>query len=90
MYDHNLRDMVELLIDQGIIKSDLQEETLKVLKGYWEDKIAIVWGSEDVIGYAKDQGKDISEEDARDILQTMFQKHDCEYGITWETINGNL
>jgi len=90
MYDHHLNDMVELLAKKKLIKADQKEQAMDVLKSYWEDKIAVVWGAEDVIDYAKQQKKRMSKAKAIDILQEMLRHHDCEYGITWDTINANL
>jgi ribosomal protein L10 len=90
MHDHHLTDMVTLLAKKKLIKADQQEQAIEVLKKYWEDKIAIVWGAEDVIDAAKQQKKRMSKAKAIDILQEMLRHHDCEYGITWDTINANL
>ena len=90
MYDHYIVDMVSLFIEKGIITQKQNIKAITVLKKYWEDKIAIVWQSEDIIDYAKQKKKKISKEKAIDILQTMFRRYDCEYGITWDTIDANL
>lgn len=88
MYEHHIDDMLEALAKKSLITD--RSEAKKALQEYWEDKIAITWNAEDVIGYAKIHKKVVTEEQARDILQTMLQKHDCEYGITWDTIRENL
>jgi len=90
MYEHHLKDMVELLAKKKVIKPEMKDAALGVLKSYWEDKIAVVWGAEDVVDYAKQQKKRISKAKANEILQDMLRHHDCEYGITWDTINANL
>jgi hypothetical protein len=84
--------MISILIKKGLI-TDIdtnKNKALDVLKEYWEDKIAIVWQVEDIIDYAKGHKKKVSREKAINILQSMLRRHDCEYGITWETINANL
>ena len=90
MYDHHLKDMVELLTKKKVIKADQQDQAIKVCQKYWEDKIAVVWGAEDVIDRAKEQGKRVSKERACEILQEMLDEHDCNNGITWNTIDANL
>ena len=54
------------------------------------DSISIVWGYEDVIGQARTQDILVTPDEARDILQEMKDGHDCNNGITWETINAHL
>jgi hypothetical protein len=29
----------------------------------------------------------MSDEDARDILEELDNRHDCNYGVTWDTIH---
>lgn len=47
-----------------------------------------IWCEEDVIGYAKNEmeGIELSTEQAREILDELERKHDCELGISWLTI----
>jgi hypothetical protein len=90
MHEHLISDMVELLAKKKVIKPDQQTQAIEVLKKYWEDKIAIVWCDEDVIDRAKEQKIRLSKSKAREILQDMLHHHDCEYGITWGTIDANL
>ena len=52
------------------------------------DKIAIIWSVEDVIDRAQENHEiEISLDQARVILHSMEKYHDCEYGITWGTID---
>lgn len=46
------------------------------------DYISIIWSIEDV----KDMRSDLSDEQASKVLQHIKQGHDCNYGITWETL----
>jgi hypothetical protein len=55
-----------------------------------ENQIAIVWDAEDVIGQAEmlfDGEFYPSRKEAREIIEKMDRYHDCNYGISWETIN---
>jgi len=60
--------------------------------GTWDDKrqIAIVWDIDDVIAKAKEREIVVTEEQAFEILTSMKSQHDCNYGITWETIDAHL
>ena len=90
MYDHHLNDMIKILVDKKLIKLADKGRVKTAFDQYWNDKIAITWCAEDVIQYAKMHKKVVIEEEAIDILQAMLHHHDCEIGITWETINANL
>jgi hypothetical protein len=54
------------------------------------DAISIVWGYEDVIGQARTHDIIVTPDEARGILQDMKDGHDCNNGITWETINAHV
>jgi len=51
------------------------------------DTIEISWHYLDVLQQAKEIGVKCSKQRAKKILQVMKSKHDCNFGITWETIN---
>ena len=90
MYDHHLIAMADDLVAAGVITSKKKDKALKALQAHWENKIAIVWSAEDVVEYAKDREMEISEETACGILESMLDGHDCNYGITWDTISCEL
>ena len=64
------------------------KETEKELesKGY----IGIFWNITDVIERAEDKGHVLSENEAMQILKSLKYSHDCNYGITWETIDAEI
>ena len=55
-----------------------------------KDLITVSWHIEDVHLQAKRNGKTITDEQARDILQAVKRQHDCNYGITWDTLDAHL
>lgn len=90
MYEHHLDGMVELLASTGVVPGEQLMRAKATLKKYWEDKIALVWQAGDVIENAEQQGKDVSKEQAIDILQDILRHHDCQYGVSWNTINDTM
>lgn len=54
------------------------------------DSIHIVWGVEDVIDRAKERGIDITHEQAVRVLDLMERYHDCNYGISWESMDVHI
>jgi hypothetical protein len=95
MYDHRLRDMArditEKLNGKKITDNDY-DLIHAILEKYWADKIAIVWGIKDVfviIDRLNEESKPIiqlTDEEAKEILDDVLENMDCEYGVTWETI----
>ena len=51
-----------------------------------KDAIAIVWCMQDVQEKAQEMGHSLSDEICLDILGDVQRHHDCNYGITWESI----
>jgi hypothetical protein len=45
--------------------------------------IGLIWSTADV----KDRRPDLSDDQAWEVLQTCQRSHDCNYGITWETLD---
>jgi hypothetical protein len=52
-----------------------------------DDKIQIVWQVDDVLEKAKEDGVKITKEQAYEVLGLVERNHDCNYGITWDTIS---
>ena len=50
----------------------------------------IAWNTEDVLDQAEQDGRSISEEDARELLHKIVRKHDAGVGISWDTISEYL
>jgi hypothetical protein len=57
------------------------------LKGIEGHVAVAIWQREDVIGRAEERGIKITDEQADDILDNIDRKQDCEYGISWTTID---
>jgi len=56
-----------------------------------EDKITISWSIVDVHGRNVDmEDRDMTDEDAREILRGVEANHDCNFGITWEHIDNGI
>jgi hypothetical protein len=51
------------------------------------DFITITWHIDDVIIRAKERKRKVSKKDARIILAAVKHYHDCNLGITWETLD---
>ena len=63
-----------------------------MLSNYWADKIAVIWCTDDVHGIQDDfdqetEKSSLTDEQAQEILLSAFENHDCNNGITWETLH---
>ncbi|HPO85005.1 MAG: hypothetical protein DPW21_00520 [Anaerolineae bacterium] len=84
MYDYMLEEMAEAIAKECNVDNN---DVLRVLGQYWQDKIAHVWQVEDVLEAAHRAEKPITREDALTILQQVFHGLDSELGITWLTVD---
>lgn len=54
------------------------------------DEISITWCIDDIKGWDTDNPEDgvapVTDNEARIALQAIKNNHDCEYGVTWNTI----
>ena len=51
------------------------------------DQIKIMWHKDDVLGRAEALAIECTDLQARKILQLMSKNHDCNSGISWDTID---
>ena len=52
--------------------------------------ICIKWGVEDVLHQAKEDGVELSEVDAENILSNIDRKHDATIGVNWDVISAHI
>jgi len=50
----------------------------------------VLWLAEDVEMKAEENNEVLTEEELSDVLARTQKYHDCEYGITWDTINNHM
>jgi len=48
-----------------------------------DKELHIVWCVEDVLQQAKENGYDLTEDEALSVLNLMLKRHDCNFGTTW-------
>lgn len=97
MHEHELREMAKNLEEAGLLIPVLEPEmaikqAVECMQKSWEDKIAVVWCVHDVKSMTI-AGSDLDAEDswmtdeeARDILREMDNRHDASIGINWDVI----
>lgn len=87
MYDYMIEEMADAIAKELRVDNN---DALRVLHQFWEDKIAHVWQVDDVLECAMNTGKPITRADALELLQNIFDDLDSELGITWTTLEVEL
>jgi hypothetical protein len=77
--------MIEVDIPAG---RSIAEAKQAVAMCFDENWMAEYWHIDDVIEQAQNNGEQVTEEEARKVLQLMDKNHDCEIGINWDVIDG--
>jgi len=83
MNDHVIEEMADAIAKELRVPN---EDVLRILHHYWQDKIAPLWQVGDLLETALNVGKPITKVDAIDVLKDLFEGHDAELGITWTTL----
>ncbi len=83
MNDHVIEEMADAIAQELRVDNN---DALRVLHHYWEDKIAPLWQVDDLLDTALNMGKPITKADAIEVLKDLFEGHDPELGITWITL----
>ena len=50
------------------------------------DSISLVWHIDDVLHQAKEDGHTLTKKEAREVLSSVESNHDCNFGVSWDTI----
>jgi len=86
MFQFHIEDMVEELIKDGVCSEDQRDQATKSIQKHWNETIAINWNVEDVLSCAKENYIDITNEQALEVLQSVFENHDASVGVNWDVI----
>ena len=82
MHQHHLDDMVQRL--QPVLK-DTQRAKV-ILQRYWRLRMALVWEVADVHRAANERDRAMTDREANDVLQTLLNQPNAQYGIKWEDL----
>ena len=65
MHDYMVEEMADAISKELHVD---QNEVLRILHGYWSDRIALVWQVDDILECALNMGKPITRADAVELL----------------------
>jgi hypothetical protein len=71
-----------------ILKDKAKAE--RILKNYWRDKMALVWSVQDVHRAANEREVALTNEEAMEVLQTLLNQHNKQYGIKWQDLTTHI
>ena len=86
MHEHHLDDMVQRL--KPVLKDT--EKAKVILKRYWHTRMALVWEVADVHRAANEREVALTNQEAIDVLQTLLNQHNAQYGIKWEDLTTHI
>ena len=86
MDERYIKDMVASL--SSILKDKFRAQ--RILKKYWSQKMAVVWSVEEVYRAANEIEVALTRTEAVQVLQTLLNQHNPQYGIKWEDITSHI
>jgi len=86
MYSHHIQDMVEVIARNVTLTKKSKAQIKLTLEGYWNQYAVDVWSIKDVVSHAHENGYPMSADVAQDLLQSIEENLNAEFGITWNTI----
>ena len=89
------------MIERNALRGELAKErqehinlirTYETFRAYHEqyEKESIKWDAVDFVHHEEIVDIEISEESAQEYLESMIENHDCNIGITWNTVEEYL
>ena len=89
--------MIERKTLRGELAKERQEHinlirTYETFRAYHEqyEKESIKWDAVDFVNHGEIVDIEITEESAQEYLESMIENHDCNIGITWNTVEEYL
>ena len=73
------------------VDDNMERAIRKALEAEWKDKIADIWHLADIIHRAYETHEiELSEEQGRNILESLIHRHDTSMGINWDVIDTHI
>jgi len=90
MYNFHLTEMVDGLVDAAVVAEDQRSSAREALAAYWADKCALTWTASDVKGQAESMEVELDEEQVKQVLFLILDRHSAEHGVGWDTIADHI
>lgn len=89
MVPYEVKGFISDLVDDGIIPAQFSKEVYDAAEEYFKDVVLIGWGVDDITSRAADRDIALSDDAARNVLETMYHRHDANIGINWDVVDEN-
>ena len=86
MYSHHIVEMAQALENAGLVQEEDRTRVVCALQSCWKNKIASVWGAEDV----RHLDHTLTDDQAQEILTLALEELDSNIGITWDVLETRL
>jgi len=92
MHDYQKEELTQQIAlfvsnNRKISITKLEDQIKKIFDNYFDDTITDGWGIEDVKQQATEEGYEISDDDARSVLNAIDHHYDANIGINWDVIS---
>lgn len=67
-----------------------QDKAEKILERFWQDKMALVWDTEDVHRAANEVEIALTKTEARELLHDLHEHHNPQYGLQWKDVTERI
>jgi hypothetical protein len=79
MHEQYLQDLIRKL--KPVLHD--QAKAKVILQRFWETRMALVWTVEHVHRAANERKRVLTTKEAAQVLQTLHQQHNHQYGLEW-------
>jgi hypothetical protein len=86
MHEHHIDDMVRRL--KPVLRDPQKAKV--ILQRYWRTRMALVWEVDDVHKAANELEVALTEKEAIQVLETLLNQHNKQYGIRWEDLTAHI
>jgi hypothetical protein len=86
MHHFIIQSMVQLL--KPALKDRARAE--RILERFWQDKMALVWDTEDIHRAANEIEVAMTEKEARELLHDLHLHHNQQYGLQWKDVTERI
>ena len=86
MHLHYIEEMLHVL--EPVLNGHGKAQA--ILEHYWEDKIALVWTTQDVHRAANEIEVALTEKEARELLHDLHEHHNQQYGLQWKDVTERI
>ena len=86
MHEFILQSMIRAL--KPVLKDEAR--AARILERFWQDKMALVWDTEDIHRAANEIEIALTEKEARTLLHDLHEHHNQQFGLQWKDVTERI